>query len=79
MADTYAAIVETRIRRIADSVGAPVAKMPCWPNIGVIFETNAGNFVRLIAKRSPNALLQTSATDRKLLIEGNAPVPINNT
>ncbi len=74
IAQTYAAIVEARMREIAGAVNLRTAPAGCQPNIVVSFVGDASALMRDIAQRSPRRLSQVSPELRENLLNGDAPV-----
>lgn len=70
----HAAIVEARIREVADAIGASVAGKSCDANIAVVFTRDGGRFVRRIAQQSPKRMAEVPIEVRDALHEGPAPV-----
>lgn len=70
----YAAIVERKMRAIAQSADIDVAPLPCKTNIVVSFTTNASAVVQRIAKKSPRRIAEVPMPDRAALLKGSAPI-----
>ena len=67
-------LVETRIREIATSVGVPLAKPGCTPNVTVNFVGDGGAFARTIAARDRRYLAEVPAHLKPALLNGTAPI-----
>lgn len=65
---------ENMVRAIAVQVGAQVAPEPCDSNIVISFTANAAAVVREIERREPRRFGELNPTERRTLVEGNAPV-----
>lgn len=74
IAPVYARLVEARVRAIAGTIGAELAKTPCRTNIAVTFATDAGAVVRKIVSRSPGRIAEVPMNLRYGLKSGDAPV-----
>lgn len=71
--ETGAGRVESEMRRIAQSAGIRVAKARCHWNIAVMFTADAAGTTRRLASQ-PGMLKEVSASEREVLLNGNAPV-----
>lgn len=71
---SYAIIVESKLRDIANAARVPVASEPCQTNIAVSFTDDGGALARKIAVRAPRRFAEVPITERKALIDGSAPV-----
>jgi len=69
--DAKSALVVERVRSVAQSVGAKVAKENCKPNLLLVFTDDAPNVVQTISKKVP---LGVSGDERALLEKGDAPI-----
>lgn len=74
LAPNAASAAERMIREIAVEVGAPVATAPCASNLVVMFAPDAAAVVREVERREPLRLSQLAPTERRALVEGNAPI-----
>ncbi len=74
IADSYARIVEAKVREVATDAGIEVAKDKCTPNIAISFALDAGAVVQTIAARSPKRLAEVSAAGVAALKDGTAPI-----
>ncbi len=70
----YGAIVERKMRSIAQSADIAVAPLPCKTNIVVSFATNASAVIQRVAKRSPRRIAEVPMPDRAALLKGSAPI-----
>lgn len=70
----YAAIVESRMREIADLSGIQTDRLDCKANIVVSFTTDAAAVMRNISTKSPSRLAELPPHERSTLVNGNAPV-----
>lgn len=69
-----AASVVQKIRDVAREAGAPVGGARCSANLDVLFTEDGIGRIRAIAAKSRTMLAQTSAAERKELLEGSRPV-----
>lgn len=70
----YAAIVEARMREIADGSGIRVGKPGCTTNIAVSFTTDADAVLQTIATKSPSRIAELTPIERRGLLTSNAPI-----
>ncbi|MFN3818589.1 hypothetical protein [Blastomonas sp.] len=70
----YAAIVERKIRSIAQTAEIALAPLPCKTNIVVSFTTNASAVIQRVAKKSPKRIAEVPMPDRAALLKGSAPI-----
>ncbi len=70
----YAAIVESRMREIADLSGIKTGRLDCKANIVVSFTTDAAAVMRNISIKSPSRLAELPPHERSTLLNGNAPI-----
>jgi hypothetical protein len=69
--ETKSALVVERVRSVAQSVGAKVAKDKCQPNLLVVFTDDAPGVVQAITRKVP---LEVSGDERAQLEKGDAPI-----
>jgi len=74
LSDRHAEIVRTRLQRIAQAAGVPVARGRCANNFAVIFTGDAGSVVRDVERRAPRRLSEVTGPARTRLIEGAMPI-----
>ena len=74
IAETYAGIVEARMRAIAEEVGMSVGREGCDPNISVSFVGDAEALMREIDQRSSSRLREVPVETREALVSGDAPI-----
>lgn len=72
--DQYAALVEAKMRAIADKAAIALAPLPCKTNIIVSFTTDAKTVTQRIAAKSPRRLAEVPITARPKLLKGDAPI-----
>lgn len=70
----YAAIVEQRMREIAELSGIKTAKPNCQGNIAVSFTTDARAVMQQIARKSPSRLAELQPAVRDRLVSSDAPI-----
>lgn len=70
----YAAIVERKVRSIAQTAEIAVAPLPCKTNIVISFTTNASAVIQRVAKKSPKRIAEVPIPDRAALLKGSAPI-----
>lgn len=59
---------------MAAAAGAPVAPLPCKPNIVISFTDNAAAVAKRIVERRPEVLAGMAAGDREAIVQGKLPV-----
>jgi hypothetical protein len=74
LAEPFAAVVETRLRKAAADAGLKQAGAPCAPNVTVIFVQNAVGFMDALASRSSQRLRDVAGPDWQALLTGSAPI-----
>jgi hypothetical protein len=74
LADSFAAIVETRLSDAAAKAGLKQAGKSCAPNVTVIFVQDAVSFMDALASRSSQRLRDVAGPDRQALLTGTAPI-----
>jgi hypothetical protein len=74
VSDTYAAMVERRIRSVANAAGAPVAPEGCEGNFAILFTTEGAAFVRKMDDRDSSRLRKLRANAQRQLKQ--APLPV---
>lgn len=74
IAQAYSAIVEARMRQIAEAAGMRVAPPGCRTNITVSFVGDAAALMRDINERSPTRLNEVPRGERAAMLNGAAPI-----
>lgn len=70
----YAAIVETRMREIAELSGIATADQGCQGNIAISFTTDGPRLMQQIARKSPSRLAELPPHMRDRLLTNDAPI-----
>lgn len=68
---SVAAIVEERVRDVANEAGARVAAPGCAPNIAIIFTADGPATAQTLLRKSPHSFADLSAAARARLLEGD--------
>jgi len=74
LVERHAAIVERRMRRIADEAGIRVAPEDCQGNIEVRFTANSDEVLRQFQARAPRRLAQVTGASRERLLADPQPI-----
>jgi len=74
LSERHGAIVRSRIERIAEAAGVPVARGRCENNFAVIFTGDAGSVVREVEQRAPRRLSEVTGPARRRLVGGSMPI-----
>lgn len=74
IADTYAAMVDARIRAAATAAGVPLAAPGCKSNLAILFSEDSRASMALIARRKPKSLSKLDGTQRERLLTAALPV-----
>lgn len=74
IAESYARIVEARMRAIAAEAGMRVARQGCAANVSVSFVGDAQALMREIDRRAPARLREVPVEARDALVNGAAPI-----
>ena len=69
--ENVATIVESRIRQVAATAGAPVAPSGCAANVVVVFTSDGGGFARAMLRKSPQRLAGLSTAARERAVKGD--------
>lgn len=72
--DQHARLVETQIRKVAETLLIKTAKLPCRSNITISFVSDAGAIMRRIALSKNAQFGEVSIDRRQSLIDGQAPI-----
>lgn len=72
--DTYAAMVDARIRAAATAAGVPLAPPGCKSNLAILFSEDSRASMALIARRKPKSLTKLDGTQRERLLTAALPV-----
>ena len=70
----YAAIVEQRMREIAELSAIKLGKPGCQANIAVTFTTDARALMQQISRKAPSRLAELTPFQRDQLLSGDAPI-----
>ena len=72
--ENYAAIVEQKVRAIAQKADIRLAPAPCKANVVISFATDARAVVQRIAQKAPGRIAEVSGPARSALLKGDAPI-----
>jgi hypothetical protein len=74
LAEVYDALVEERVRRIAETAGVPLAKSGCRANLLIVFSADARITADVIVRRKPKQVAKLDSVHRERLMKSALPV-----
>lgn len=74
VASDIAGLVKTKVRKIATSIGAPLAKGECETNFLIVFVDDGREMTRQVSARKSNSMSQLHGAERRDVENGDAPI-----